>query len=377
MLATAGLGMAQDQPQDVRPWRSATGADQNSAQTADQNSAQADPQAGAQAPTYQNQQQPQYQPPPQYQQQPPQYQNQYPPQQQQQGPVGSNPGAFNPGAPNGNFNQAPPPPNYGAPIPAHLTIKPGTYVTVRVNQWLSSDKNQKGDAFTASLAQPLIVDGVVVAERGQTVGGQVTEAKKAGRVEGTSSLGVQLTNLTLADGQSVPIQSQMINRNGPTSVGRDVGAVAGTTAVGAAIGAAADWGTGAAIGAGAGAAAGLIGVLLTRGRPTVIYPESVLTFRIDAPADISTEQAPQAFRYVDTQDYGGPAGQGPPPRPAYGAYGAPPPAYGYAGPAPAPYPYPYAYPGYGYPYYPYPYFGGLYFGIGGRYYGGFYRGYRR
>jgi len=58
------------------------------------------------------------------------------------------------------------------------------------------------------------------------------EAQKAGRVEGTSRLKVQLTDLTLVDGQVIPVQSQLISRNGPTSVGRDAGAIAGTTAVG-------------------------------------------------------------------------------------------------------------------------------------------------
>src|SRR6202012_2142290 len=100
---------------------------------------------------------------------------------------------------------------------------------------------------------------------------------------GTSRLGVQMTELTLADGQQIPIQTQMINRNGPTSVGRDAAAIGGTTALGAAIGAGADLGRGAAIGAGEGAADGILGVLLTRGRPTVVYPESVLTFRVDSP----------------------------------------------------------------------------------------------
>ena len=141
--------------------------------------------------------------------------------------------------------------NYNrGPIPANLTLKPGTYITVRLNQGLSSDRNQAGDAFAATLAKPIIVDGVVVAERGQTVGGKVVEAKKAGRVEGVSHLKVQLTDLTLSDGQPVPIQTVLFTKNGPTSVGRDVGAVGATTATGAAIGAAAGWGTGAAIGAG-------------------------------------------------------------------------------------------------------------------------------
>src|ERR1017187_276172 len=56
-------------------------------------------------------------------------------------------------------------PHYG--LPAALTVKPGTFVTVRVDQELSSDHNQQGDVFNASLTQPIVVDGVVVAQRGQ------------------------------------------------------------------------------------------------------------------------------------------------------------------------------------------------------------------
>jgi hypothetical protein len=257
--------------------------------------------------------------------------------------------------------QAVPPP----PVPAHLTIKPGTFITVRVSQGLSSDHNQQGDAFYATLAEPIIVDGVVVAQRGETVSGRVTEAQKAGRVEGTSKLGVELTGISLVDGQQLAVQSQMINRSGDTSVGRDAGAIAGTTALGAAIGAGADWGRGAAIGAGAGAAAGIIGVLLTRGRPTVIYPESVLTFRVQAPVEIATDHAPQAFRYAQSRDYGMGGGA-----PAYASRPAP----GYVAPG---YGAPGYYPGYynGPAYYPYPYYWGpglsVYVGPG------YYRGFRR
>ena len=76
--------------------------------------------------------------------------------------------------PNPYAQQAPPP-----PIPAQLTLSPGTYVTVRINQKLSSDHSHPGDAFTATLEQPLVVNGVVVAEPGETVGGVVTKWKKA------------------------------------------------------------------------------------------------------------------------------------------------------------------------------------------------------
>ena len=237
-------------------------------------------------------------------------------------------------------------PSYGG-IPARLTVKSGTFITVRVNQWLSSDRNQPGDAFGASLEKAIVVDGVVVAQRGQTVGGRVSEVQKAGRVQGVSRLGLQLTDLTLVDGQQVPLRSQLVVRAGPTSEGRDAGAIAGTTATGAAIGAAAGWGRGAAIGAGVGAAAGIAGVLLTRGHPIVIYPESVLTFRIEDPVAISTERAPQAFRYVEPEDY-----QRPDDRPYNSEARVRPPADRcavYGCPPPAPYPYyaPYYYPYYG------------------------------
>jgi len=280
------------------------------------------------------------------------------------------------GGPQGN-GPAPnyqPADNYG--VPPRLTIKPGTYVTVRMNQWLSSDRNQQGDTFTATLDQPVVVDGIVVAQRGQTVYGRVSEAQKAGRVEGTSRLGVQLTQLTLVDGDQAPVQSQMVTRNGQTSVGRDAVGIGVTTGLGAAIGAGVNGGVGAGVGAGAGAVVGIIGVLLTRGRPTVIYPESVLTFQIQAPVEIATDRAPQAFQYVNAQqDYGrGPlTGNRPgPPPPGYaygpGSYG---PGYG-PGYAPGYYP-PYAY---GYPY-PYPYYGGFGVFIGRGFYGrGYYGGYR-
>ena len=214
-------------------------------------------------------------------------------------------------------------------LPPQLTLRRGSFVTVRIDQPLSSDRNQQGDAFTATLARPVVVDGVVVAERGQTLSGRVVEAQKAGRVQGVSRLAVQLTDLSLVDGQQLPIQTQLISRSGPTSEGRDAGAIASTTGLGAAIGAAADWGRGAAIGAGVGAVAGTVGVLLTRGRETVIYPESVLTFRIEAPVTISTERAPQAFRWVEREDYDRPnelQTRPAPVRAGCGPYGCPPPS---------------------------------------------------
>ncbi len=254
--------------------------------------------------------------------------------------------------------------NYPAPppIPASLTIPQGTYVTVRINQFLSSDKNQPGDAFSATLVDPVVVNGIVVAEPGETVGGRVALVEKHG-IGKAAKLGVQLTTLTLVDGQQLPINTQLTGRRGGTTPGGvEAGSVIATTGLGAAIGAAAGWGTGAAIGAGAGALAGLIGVVVTHNHASVITPEQILTFQIQAPVTFSTTASSAAFRYIQPGEYSRPGPGGP-----YAANGPAP------APAPAPYyAYPYPYYAYGWPYYWGPSFA-FYYGPGYWWGGHFYR----
>jgi hypothetical protein len=192
---------------------------------------------------------------------------------------------------------------------------------------------------------------LLIARRGQTVTGMVTEAQKAGRVAGVSHLKLELTGIQLADGRQIQVKTQLIDRKGNTSYGRDAFAIGATTAAGAAIGAGVNGGVGAGVGAAAGLVVSTIGVMLTRGRPTVVYPETPLTFSVQTPIVVDNSQ--QSFQYASQYDYNARVA----PRPGYGsAYGPyrPPPYYGgYA-------PYPYAYG------YPYPYFYGPSFYFGGR-----------
>ena len=260
-------------------------------------------------------------------------------------------------------NQQYPPqqPRYESPQgPFNLTIPPGTWITVRMNEPISSERAQSGDEFLATLAQPIVVNGLVIARRGQTVQGRVTDVLRAGRIKGTSRLGIQITELSLVDGQQIPINTQFIERHGDTSVGQDLGAIGITTGIGAAIGAAAGGGWGAGIGALAGAAIGTTGILSSRGRETVLFPEQVLTFQLVAPVHV-VSQASGAFQPGSTADYERPtrfAQAAPLARPEYQAY-----------------------PYYETPYYDTPFFGSF----GGSFYsrprfygrGGYYRGYGR
>ncbi len=214
----------------------------------------------------------------------------------------------------------------------------------------------------------MVVNGWVVARRGQVVMGQVKSVKKAGRVKGVSQLGVELTDLTLVNGEQAPILTELWKGSGGTSHGADAAKIGGGTLLGAIIGSAADWGTGAAIGAGAGAAAGIGAVLLTRGRPIILEPESELSFRLVDPVEVNTTHSQQAFYPVSQDDFGNGRGARPRLRRGNGYSGA------YS---------PYASCGYGYPCYYGPSYVGIYPGFGwwggGFYGGGWYgrRGFRR
>jgi hypothetical protein len=255
----------------------------------------------------------------------------------------------------GQYPQQSAPPAPSGPPPSVLTIPAGTVIMMRINQPLSSDHNQVGDQFSGTLEQPVVVNGWVVARRGQVVMGQVKSAKKAGRVKGQSELGVELTDITLVNGEQAPVLTALWQASGGTTHGADAATIAGGTGLGAAIGAAADWGRGAAIGAGAGAVAGIGAVLLTRGRPTVLYPESELSFRLVDPVKVDTTHSTQAFLPATQQDYGYGRGGRPALRMGNGYYGGGYPPYG---------PYPYAPYGYPYPGYYYPGYIGIYPGFG-------------
>jgi len=240
-------------------------------------------------------------------------------------------------------------------LPQTLTLAAGTVVRVRIDEWVSTDRNLTGDSFSAVLDQPIVVNGWVVARRGQAQTGRVTLVKKGGHGGGASQLGLDLPELTLVDGQQLPLQTQLFQTSAGTSHGQDAAVVGTTAGVGALIGAIAGRGTGAAIGAGVGATAGIIGVMSTPGKPTVLPPETVLSFRLQAPVTVSTENSPFAFQPVSQSDYDS---RSPQARPRMVRPGPPPPPY-------YPYPYPYAV-------YPAPFLGFEYYGGYGRF-----GGYRR
>ena len=169
--------------------------------------------------------------------------------------------------------------------PASVTIGPGTPIKVRTATTLSTKSTKTGDTFTATLAEPIVIDGKVVAPRGAQVSGIVVDSDEGGRVKGVATLSVRLSQLRVGE-RNVAIQTGTIARRARTTKKKDAVKVGVGAGIGAAIGAIAGGGQGAAIGAASGGAAGTGLVLATHGEPAVIGAESVLTFKLTEPVTV-------------------------------------------------------------------------------------------
>lgn len=162
-----------------------------------------------------------------------------------------------------------------APVFAASNIPAGTQVTIRMGQTVDSEKSKSGDSFDGTLNADVVVNGKVVAKRGDPVKGRVSNAHASGRL---SDPGVLTITLTEINGQAVSTTSRTYK--GASHTKSNAVKIGGGAAAGALIGGLAGGGKGAAIGAGVGAGAGT-GVAAATGKKNVkIAAEALVTFTV-------------------------------------------------------------------------------------------------
>ena len=171
--------------------------------------------------------------------------------------------------------------------PRTVTLAAGRAVTVRLSHTVSTERNRAGDDFQAVLDEPLVVDGLVIAEKGAEVEGKVVQSERAGRVKGRALLVLELTQLATQDGQLIAIETQYVDQEGANTQKKDAKRVGIGAGIGAAIGAVIGGGKGAAVGAATGAGAGAGTVAATRGEPVVLRPETRLEFRLNQAVSVT------------------------------------------------------------------------------------------
>ncbi len=111
-------------------------------------------------------------------------------------------------------------PAIGLPFRAmsHPRILPsGTLLTVQLDDSLSADKVRAGDAFTASLAAPLTIDGDTLIERGTAVTGRVESAQSQadlpGLIPGSGYFRLTLNAITV-EGRQLALQTSSLFARG-------------------------------------------------------------------------------------------------------------------------------------------------------------------
>jgi hypothetical protein len=174
--------------------------------------------------------------------------------------------------------------------PEQITVPYGTVLAVRLTETLSSDLNQPGDTFLASLASPIVIANKVIIPEGAGVKGKIVNARNARRFSGRSALVIEVTRLAY-NGRTYELRSSQYLKQGASRNAYAAAAITGGTGVGAIIGTIVGRGKGTAIGAVIGAAAETGVQAVTKRAPAELRAESTLSFRLETPLTLPRAQS--------------------------------------------------------------------------------------
>jgi len=170
--------------------------------------------------------------------------------------------------------------------PPDLELPVGTRLQVRLEKGLGSARSFPGEKFSASLDQPVVLGDKVVLPQGTELHGHVTNAVPSGRLKTPARLALTLDTLEW-QGRIYAIDTTGISRAAKSHKKRNLALIGGGSGVGALVGGVATGGVGALVGAGAGAGAGTIGAYATGKKNIYLPPETILTFRLQAPVRVA------------------------------------------------------------------------------------------
>jgi hypothetical protein len=182
--------------------------------------------------------------------------------------------------------------------PEQLIVPAGTRLPLVLHNAITTRNAQPGDPLYLETVFPIVLNDRILVPAGSYVQGEITEAKRPGKVKGTGEVRIRLTTLILPNGYTVKFDAIPTNAGtggnestgkegeikGDTDKATDTGTVIKTTGAGAAIGGIAGRSAaGAGIGAGIGAAAGLAAVLLSRGPEMELPRGTSVDIMLDRP----------------------------------------------------------------------------------------------
>lgn len=160
----------------------------------------------------------------------------------------------------------------------------GTPIAVNLETTVDSQTSRVSDRVTATLINPVRVNGVEVLPAGSVLHGVVTSAQPARDVKGRARLAMRFSTLT-AYNETYPIAAGF-SMQAPSTRAKDTAKIAIPAAGGAIIGALLGGKKGAAAGAAIGGGAGTAVVLTTKGKAVVFRRGADLRLRLSAPVQV-------------------------------------------------------------------------------------------
>ena len=163
-----------------------------------------------------------------------------------------------------------------------IELPAGTNLVIRMIEAVDSERNSVGQTFTASLDEPIVINGQTAIPRGADVVVKLVDEKESGNLTGRTTLTLDLISLKV-NGRMVKVNTETVTEESSSRGARTVKVAGGTAALGTIIGAIAGGGKGAAVGLGAGAVAGIGAEIVTKGQRVKIPSESRLAFVLENP----------------------------------------------------------------------------------------------
>jgi hypothetical protein len=159
-------------------------------------------------------------------------------------------------------------------------------VGLQVETFTTSDSARVEDKVVARVTRDVRVRDRVVIPAGSVARGEVMLVERGGQLRDPARLGVRFTLVELADATRIPIETDIIYREGDARGAQSASRIGGGAIAGAIIGGIFGGKKGAAIGGSVGAGAGTAAALSGSRDPAVLQRGAAVTVRITAPTTV-------------------------------------------------------------------------------------------
>jgi len=191
----------------------------------------------------------------------------------------------NSAAPDSGAGSSKPAVREAPPRPRPIVVPAETVISVVLDEPVGSKISTPGQNFSATVREPVEVDGRLAIPKGARATGIVRDAKPAGRFKGGAVLELTLASIEV-NGTNYDVHTTAPTETSKGKGKRTAAMVGGGAGGGALIGGLAGGGKGALIGGLIGAAAGTGGAGLTGNRDITLPAETPITFKLVDPLEI-------------------------------------------------------------------------------------------